>query len=58
MRANGMPKKKPSPKGEKSQKERFLEAAKSTGADTTGKEFEAAVKKIVPAAKPVNRAKS
>lgn len=47
-----MPKKKPPPKGEKPQKERFLEAAKSSGADESGKEFERAVKKIVLPAKP------
>jgi hypothetical protein len=43
-----MPAKKPPKKGEPSQKERFIEAAKSTGADETGKTFEKAVKKIVP----------
>jgi hypothetical protein len=46
-----MPKKKPPPKGEKPQKERFLEAAKEVGADPSGKEFERAVRKIVPPAK-------
>jgi hypothetical protein len=46
-----MPAKKPPPKDEKPQKERFLEAAKETGADPTGREFERAVEKIVPAAK-------
>jgi len=43
-----MPKKKPPKRGEKPQKERFLEAAKSTGADASGKEFERAIKAIVP----------
>jgi hypothetical protein len=43
-----MPKKKPPAKGEKSQKERFLEAAKSIGADESGRAFEKAVQKIVP----------
>lgn len=43
-----MPKKKPPDKGEKSQKERFLETAKDIGADEDGRAFERAVKKIVP----------
>lgn len=47
-----MPKKKPPPKDEKPQSERFKEAAKSTGADATGKEFEQAMRKIVTPAKP------
>jgi hypothetical protein len=47
-----MPKKKPPPKGEKPQKERFAEAVKSTGADESGREFERAMKKIV---KPARR---
>lgn len=46
-----MPKKKPPDPDEKPQKDRFKEAVKSTGADTTGKEFERAVRKIVPPAK-------
>lgn len=50
-----MPKKKPPKKGEKPQKERFLEAAKSTGADTTGREFERAMKVIVPPAQKPKR---
>jgi len=43
-----MPKKKPPKPDEKPQKERFKEAVESIGADPTGKEFERAVKKIVP----------
>lgn len=31
---------------EKPQRERFIEAARSIGVDETGKEFEAAIKKI------------
>ena len=46
-----MPAKKPPPKNEKPQKQRFMEAAKAVQVDTTGKEFERAVKKIVPPAK-------
>lgn len=46
-----MPKKKPPKRGEKPQKDRFLEAVESTGADKSGKEFERAVRKIVPPAK-------
>ena len=45
-----MPKKKPPPKDEKPQSERFREAVESTGADKSGKAFERAVKKIVPPA--------
>lgn len=39
-----MPAKKPRPKGEKPQKERFIEAAKAAGVD--GDAFERAVDKI------------
>jgi hypothetical protein len=46
-----MPAKKPPKKGEKSQKERFIEAAKDIGADESGKPFERALKKIAPPAK-------
>lgn len=49
-----MPKKSPSPKGEKPQHDRFKEAAKEVGADETGREFERAFKKIVPPKKPKN----
>ena len=43
-----MPKKKPRPKDEKPQKQRFIETAKEVGADQTGEVFEEAVKKILP----------
>lgn len=33
---------------EKSQRERFIEAARSIGVDETGGEFEGAIKKLVP----------
>jgi len=46
-----MPAKKPPPKDEKPQKERFKEAAREAGADVSGKEFERAMRKIVPPAK-------
>ena len=46
-----MPAKKPPPKDEKPQRERFMEAAKDVQADESGKEFERAVKKVVPPAK-------
>jgi hypothetical protein len=39
-------------KSEKSQRQRFIEAAKKTGADESGKAFEKAFKKIVKAEKP------
>jgi len=37
---------------EKAQSARFIEAAKKTGADETGKKFEKAFKKIVKGQKP------
>ena len=43
-----MPKKKPRPKDEKPQKQRFIDTAKEVGADQTGEVFEEAVKKILP----------
>lgn len=49
---NGMPKKKPMPKDEKPQSERFKEVARNIGADESGEKFERAVKKIVPPVKP------
>jgi len=49
-----MPKKKPPAPDEKPQKERFKEAARDTGAGTSGDAFERAVKKIVPQAKRSN----
>jgi hypothetical protein len=44
--------KKGSAKSEMSQSARFIEAAKKTGADESGKPFEKAFKKIVRADKP------
>ena len=46
-----MPKKKPPKKGEKPQKQRFIETAKEVGADQTGEVFEKAVKRILPTKK-------
>jgi hypothetical protein len=45
----------PSREGEttKTQAERFIEAARSVGVDESGREFERALKKIVPA--PIRR---
>lgn len=42
-----MPKKKPPEKDDKPQKERFKEAAKSTGADESGQVFERAFRGLV-----------
>lgn len=42
--------KKPPPKGEKPQKERFIEAAKAAGVD--GDAFERAMDKLAPPKKP------
>jgi len=40
--------KKPAKKAEKTQRERFIETARELGVDETGKEFDAALKRIVP----------
>ena len=42
-------------KTKETQKERFIRAARSIGVDETGKEFEAAIRRIVPkaASKPI-----
>lgn len=45
-----MASKKPPPKGEKPQKERFIEAAKEAGVD--GDAFERAMEKLAPPKKP------
>lgn len=42
-----MPKKKPPPKDEKPQIERFKELAREAGADETGRAFAKAAKKII-----------
>ena len=44
-----MPAKKPRPKDEKPQRERFLETAKDLDAENGKAEFERAFKKVVPA---------
>lgn len=46
-----MSKQKPPTEDEKPQKERFIEAARESGADESGKEFERAFRKIVKPAK-------
>lgn len=43
-----MPKKKEPSKDEKPQSQRFIDAARESGADDSGEEFERAFKKIVP----------
>ncbi len=56
----GNPKKAEKPKApekEKSQRERFIEAARAVGVDESGEEFESALRKIAPpkrAASPVH----
>jgi hypothetical protein len=47
-----MPKKR---KSKSDQSSRFIEAAKKTGADESGKSFEKAFKKIVKAEKPARK---
>jgi hypothetical protein len=42
-------------KKSESQRSRFIEAAKKTGADESGKPFEKAFKKIVKAEKPLKK---
>jgi hypothetical protein len=44
-------KKKKEPKDERAQSERFIEAARKSGADESGKKFEKALKKIMKSAK-------
>jgi hypothetical protein len=49
--ANAKPKRRPKPKTkrtDKSQSERFIEAARNADMDETGESFERAFKKIVP----------
>jgi len=50
-----MPKKKPRPKDEKPQKQRFIDTAKEVGADQTGEVFEEAIKRVLPTKKPNSR---
>jgi len=40
-------------KTKETQKERFIKAARSIGVDESGKEFEAAIKRILPPKKPI-----
>lgn len=47
-----MPAKKPKPKDEKPQRERFLDTAKQVEAGEDKKAFERAFKKVVPKASP------
>lgn len=49
-----MPAKKPPPKDETPQKQRFIDAAREAGADETGVKFDKAFKKIVPQKRPSN----
>jgi len=37
---------------EKTQAERFIEAARAVGVDETGKEFETAMRKLIPKRRP------
>jgi hypothetical protein len=46
--------KKKAPEEEKSQRKRFIEAAREVGVDESGKEFEATFNKILPA-RPVGK---
>jgi hypothetical protein len=48
-RSPAKPPKKAAKAKEKTQRERFIEAARAIGVDETGKEFEAALDKLVPA---------
>ena len=42
-------------KPKETQKERFIKAARSIGVDETGKEFDRALRKIVPIKRPQSR---
>jgi hypothetical protein len=44
-----MPAKNPPPKDEKPQKQRFIDTAREHGADETGRKFDKAIEKILPA---------
>jgi len=43
-----MPAKKPRPKDEKPQRDRFIETTKELKADESGKKFEKALKRVLP----------
>lgn len=47
--------KKASKKKEKTQRERFIEAARSIGVDETGKEFDGALRKIISRSQDLGR---
>ena len=53
-----MPKVKPKPKDEKSQKERFIETAREVEADESGDAFERAMKKLARIKRPLIGSKS
>jgi hypothetical protein len=48
-KTGGSPKKVEKPKDQKEQSARFIEAARKIGVDESGREFERALRKIVPA---------
>ena len=50
-----MPAKKPRPKDEKPQRERFIETAKELEAENGKAEFERAMKKVLPKNAPLNK---
>lgn len=47
-KARASPRKPKKASSEKTQRERFIETARAIGVDETGKEFEGALKKVVP----------
>jgi hypothetical protein len=49
-----MPAKKPPPKDEKPQKERFIEAAKQAGVDESGEGFEKTMRKLALKKRPTS----
>jgi hypothetical protein len=51
-KASGGPRKARAEAAAKTQSERFIEAARSIGVDESGKEFEKAVRKLIP---PIKR---
>jgi hypothetical protein len=55
-KTRGSPKKAKPKEKEKSQRERFIETAREIGVDESGKEFERALKRIVPAKNATTRA--
>jgi hypothetical protein len=51
QRPRAKPKRKSRKNTDKEQSERFIEAARAIGVDETGKEFDRALKRLVPARK-------